>query len=860
MREREAGQAAAARALGGATLLWRERAHDAWGWRWLDDVLWDVRYAVRVLRTNPGFTVVAVLTLALGIGVNAAVFTVTNTVLFRGFPHVDPGSRLVYLDSRQDGRGCCVSYPDFEDWRAEARSFRGMALVSNGGLRLTVKDRAGAPEACDATQLSGNAFKVLGQQPTLGRDFSPADLAPGAAPVAILSYRFWTRRYSRDPTVIGRTIQVDDIPTTVIGVMGAGFYFPHSRIDVWLPIVPTEGVFFGASHSRDVLRERGRRAFWFAFGRLADGATPRTAGAELAAIGARLARAYPATNGGVVPVVRTFSEFYIGPNASVMYATMWGAVGFLLLIACANLANLLLGRAMDRAREISVRIALGAGRWRIVRQLLVESVILSLVGGALGWWVAVLGVRSYESVATPPTSYTRWDYAIDARVVLYVIAISVATGLLFGLVPALRLSGTDVNSRLKNGGRSAIGGRRGQHLSTLLVTGEMALAIVLLAGAGVMVRSFLTVRAADIGVDAGNVLTAAVALPPARYPDPAVQRAFFRELVARVEALPGVESVALATRLPTLPTPRVPYEVAGATPVDPLRRPTVLSLAIGPRYFDTLGASVLAGRSFSDADETAAAKVAIVSRQCARALWPGMDPVGKRLRLFTGSAPDAWLTVVGVASDIVQNDVTAQRFDPVVYVPFWQTPANGILIARTRVPPTAAASAVRHAIQALDGDLVIGSGLGSIEGPASLTQTLEFNAWNTRTNSGLFAIFAGFALLLASVGLYAVMAHAVSRRTQEIGIRTAMGATARDIAALVFGDGMAAVGIGLIIGLLGSLGLNQLLRAQLVRVSPSDPVALTIASGVLVVSAAVGCWIPARRAAHVDPIVALRHE
>ncbi len=808
----------------------------------LDGIVQDVRFAARALRRSPGFTCVAIATLAVGIGVNAAVFTVTNAVLFRGFPHVDPNNRILYIGTNHG-----VSYPDFQDWRAQAKSFDGMAVVANGGLRLIVNDTG---NVADGTELSANSFQVLGQKPILGRDFAPFDAVPGAPSVTILNYRFWERSYGKDASLIGKTIRLNGSPTTVIGVMAPGVDFPHYRVDLWVPLAPTPE-----------LEKRETRVLWFAFGRIKKGVTMRSAQAEMETIGRRLENSYPLTNRGVRPRVWNFQEFF-GRNAAAFYGAMWGAVGFVLLIACANLANLLLARAIGRGREVSVRIALGASRWRIIRQLLIESLMLSTIGGLLGWLIAIGSVRAYDLLSHPPSSYDRWDFAMDYRVVAYLAAISIATGLLFGLAPALRLARLDVNATLKDGSRNATGDRRGKGLSALLVIGEMALAVVLLAGAGLMIRSFLKIYRAELGVTTANVLTAAVRLPSARYPGAPAQTAFFERLVTRLKSLPGVDSVALADSLPGLYAPRLTYELAGAPPVDERSRPTLSAVVAGPHYFRTVGASVLSGREFNDFDGPSGIPVAIVNQRFANQHWPGEDPLGKRLRLFEGKTADAWRTVVGVASNIVQNDGTGQTFVPVVYVPFRQkSSADMAVLARTRVPPGSLESAFRHEIQAMDSELVIYSGLGSIAGPKPLTDSLALNNyWSQGVNAALFLIFSAIALLLASVGLYAVIAHSVSRRTREIGIRMAVGATARDILKLVFLEGMVPLGIGLTIGFAASLAVDRILKSELVGVSPSDPLTLIVAATVLILAAMLGCWIPARRAMCVDPMEALRHE
>ncbi len=625
--------------------------------------------------------------------------------------------------------------------------------------------------------------------------------------------------------------------------MPPGFSFPQKQ-DLWVPLIPAPD-----------LRRREARTLWVAVGRLASGATVESARAEMDTIGRRLARAYPRTNRDQPPVVQTFDQFFIGPDAALIYGAMWAAVGFVLLIACANLANLSLARSIGRSREISVRIALGAGRWRITRQLLVESLMLSALGGAAAWWIAKAGVRVYAIAMASKSPWLIVDYMMDGRVLGYLVAISIGAGLLFGLAPAIRLSRLDANTSLKEGGRGATAGRRARGLSSLLVSAEMALAVVLLAGAGVTVRSFLNVYTADLGVTTRDVIVASIGLPPVRYPGAEAQVAFFERLEVRLAALPGVDSVALAGAIPTGGALRRPYELAGAPPVDEQRRPTVPALVVGPRYFHTLGATVLSGREFDDRDGRSGVSVAIVNERFAARLWPGQDPLGRRLRLFDGARPGPWLAVVGVVSNVVQSRNSWEKTDSLVYVPYRQMPANQMwVLARTRVPPVSLGTAFRRAVQGLDSAL-------PIFGPFSLAQRLDtLNFWSSAVVAVPFLMFAAIALLLASVGLSAVVAHSVMQRTQEIGVRMAIGATAGDILALVLTQGMLPSGIGLAAGLAASPALTPVLRSALVRVSPADPITFVAAPVVLILAAAIGCMIPARRAMRVDPVVALRHE
>lgn len=799
----------------------------------------DLRYAARGLRRSPGFALTAVTILAVGIGINAAVFTLSNAVLFSGFPSVKDNDRIAYIASDRSLDG--LSYPDVVDWRAQATSFDDLAIVH--GVTVSLSDSTGFPESGDATEVSPETFRLIGASPMLGRDFARGDEVAGAEPVAILSHEFWERRYSRDPAIVGRVIRINGAPTTVIGVMPEGFAFPQKQ-DLWVPLVLTP----------ELLR-RDWRSLWFAFGRLADGATVESARAEMNAIGERLAREYPATNRDYRPAVRTFNEFFIGPSENVVYRAMWGAVAFVLLIACANLANLMLARAIDRTREIAVRVALGAGRWRIVRQLVTESLMLAAAGGVLGWWIAKTAVRAY-SLAERGPGFFSWrvlDYTMDYRILGYLVVITIATGVLFGLAPARRLAQLNVNPSLKDGDRGAGTSIAGTRLSSLLVTAEVALAVVVLSGAGLMIRGYLSISTTDPGVTTENVLAAYVQLPVDRYPDAELQTGLFARLEQRLEALPGVESVSFASALPASGSRLAPYEIDDERPAGDQRRPEAAALVVGTDYFRTLEAPVLAGREFEDTDDATRPPVVIVNEYFASRRWPGEEVLGKRLRLVDGETPGAWLTVVGVASNIMQSDTTRQELGPVVYLPHRQTPRSGLwMLARTLIPPASLANDFRRELQALDADLPI------MLGPYPLGQRMAESYWDSELYARLFVIVAAIALLLAAAGIYAIVSYSVARQTQEIGVRMAIGANPRDILVLVLRQGLPPIGAGLLIGIALSVGLARLLESMLVQVYPTDPGAFAAATGVLLLAALLGCWIPARRAIRVDPVIALK--
>jgi predicted permease len=804
-----------------------------------DGILADVRFAVRALRHAPGFALTAIGMLALGIGANATVFTLSRAVLFSGFPSVADNDRIAYIASSRSS--CCLSYPDFLDWRERTPSLEGIAVVR--GITVSLSDSAALPEGRDATEVSADTFRLIGRAPAVGRDFAAADELPGAEPVAILSHAFWERRYGKDPAILGRVVRVNAVPTTVIGVMPEDFSFPQ-KTDVWLALVPTQP-----------LLQRDNRTLWFAFGRLAPGATFESVQAELDAVGSALAADYPSTNREYMPQVRTFNEFFVGQNENVIYATLWGAVLFVLLITCLNLANLMLARAILKSREISLRMALGAGSWRLVRQLVIESLLLSSIGGFFGWWLTQWAVQVYALADRGPgrTPWRVLDYAVDDRALLYLIAVSVAAGILFGLAPARRLAKLDINTSLKAGERGA--SRAAGRMSAVLVTSQVALAAVLVAGAGLMVRSYLTVTTAEPGVRAAGVLTGYVEPPLARYDTRAARSELFDRVRSRLQDLPSVEAVSMASAPPTWGARQSPYELDGQPPAEASSRTTTSSLVVSPDYFRTLDAPVLAGREFEDTDGTSTVQVALVNELFARRHWPQEQAVGKRLRLFDERAPESWLTVVGVVGNIVQTDMARQQQEPIVYVSSRQAMPGGMWVfLRTRGPPAALADDFRREVQALDADLPV------LLGPYTLEQRLAEAYWNNELYAVSFVGVAAIALLLAATGLYAIVAFSVSTHTKEIGIRMAVGADARHVLKLVFRQGLVPVAAGLTIGLVMSLAMTRLLQSMLVGVAPTDPATLGFAALVLIVAAALGCWVPARRALRVSPVVALRQE
>lgn len=835
---------AALRQFGNVTLI-AEDARALWIPVWLDRIFQELRYGLRTLRRDRAFALTAIVTLALAIGLNATVFAVMNTMLFRGFPLVQRNDRLVYIQEQYPSGTGGITYLDFEDWRAQAHSFEGMAFV--GEKNISVTYGAGRSVDASAFTVSTNIFGLLRVKPTLGRDFVPADEASGAAPVVILNHRFWESQFGGRRDVVGTSVLVNKAPATVIGVMPEGFDFP-TQFDVWMPYVRGPEVY-----------QRAPEAF-LAVARLRDGIDPREARAELETINRRLETAYPATNRGVVPKVDTYSQSWIGPDAPVIYGSLWVAAWFVLLIACANLANLSVARTVGRWRDFSTRIALGAGQGRMMRQIFVESLALTSVAGVLGWWITKWGVRTW-AVETA-SIYQILDYTLDSGTLAYLAAISLAAAILFSLAPMGRVLQIGVNSALKSDAPGVTQSLRGKHLAAVLVAGQMALAIVLLSGAGVLVRSLMNVVSANTGVrDPENVLVGLLTLPSAKYPGPAARLGYIDRFEAKVRAIPGIEDESVASNIPVNFGNQRTFEIEGR-PNPPSGGEVVQFLGVGSDYFRVVEAPAISGRDFNGGDRTATLPVAIVNQSFAARYWPREQPLGKRLRYIDRKKPAEWLTVVGVVPNIMQGDPTRREFKPLVYLPYRQaTTVLGVnFLLRTAVPPEQVAQAVRAEIQKLDPDVILRK-------YTTLKASFRFDpARMDRGHSeiGKYAavapIFAVMALFLAAVGLYAVIAHSVSQRTKEIGVRMAIGAAAEDIRGMVLRDGMLPVAIGMILGLAASVAVNRILQSQLVGVSPYDPVTMAGAPVVLILVALLACLIPARRAMNVDPAVALRHE
>lgn len=805
----------------------------------------DLRFAFRMIRTHRWFSAAVVVTLALGIGINTTVFTLVNAVLFKPVP-LPGGERLVTISNQHLTKANTrppLSLPDYREYKAENKSFAGFEGLSGG--QAVISEQGNPPERYRMARVTSGLFTMLQMAPVLGRGFSAENDQPGAEAVALIGYRVWQNRYAGSRDVIGRAVRINGQPATIIGVMPEGFKFPQDE-DVWLPLVPTEE-----------MEKRGNRDVQV-FALRQPGTSLEQAQADVAVIGQRLAKTFPDSNKDYSPLVRTFHDTYNGDQIRTVFLTMLGAVGCVMLIACANVANLMLSRAIARTREFSVRAAMGATRWQLIRQMLVESVLLSALGGLLGLGLAAGGVRAFD-LATRDVGKPYWiEFTMDWMAFAYFAALSLVSGVAFGLVPALRASRIDLNTALKDG-TAAAGDHRGGKLTATLVVLQVALTVVLLAGAGMMVRSFFAAQTANSFVPADSLLTARLQLPEAkgdRYAEPLARRQFFDQLMPALAALPGVTRAAATPNFPGLGANRRDIEIEGQPIANPEQPPRASMLTQTTDYLPLIGLPVLQGRGFNETDGEAGHEAAVVTREFAAKYWPAESAVGKRFRFIQNKKPGVWLSVIGVSADLVQDQTGRDDHPPLVFVPYRQESWGYMgLLLRTAGNPATLAAPLRAAVQKIDPDLPLTE-------VRTLTAALDRQRWFLVVFGSLFTVFGLVGLLIASVGIYAVVAHATARRTREIGVRMALGSTAGGILRLVLGRGLRQLALGLVLGLGGALGGTHLMKSTGIvgQVSPTDPLVFTAVVGLLVAIGVVACWLPARRAAALHPVTALRHE
>ena len=799
----------------------------------------DLRYSVRMLRKHPGFAFVAVVTLALGIGVNAAIFSVVDSVLWRPLPYSQPERLAILTRELPDGSSFFSMPVDvWREWREQGRLFERVeahvqqTLVMTGGPE---------PEEMLVSRLSPGMLPLLGMQPTLGRAFVPEDAETGNDRVLLLSHALWRSHFGGAADVVGKTITLNEQPWTIIGVMPPRFAFPRKRVQMWAPLAPADAA--GRKERVDVVV------------RLREGLGREEARAELRVLSERLDREKPSREGwgaGLMPMDR----FRVNPGPRRALLLLLGAVGFVLLIACANAANLLLARAATRERELAVRAALGAGRWRLIRQLLAESLLLSFIAGAAGVLLALWCVEILARLTPPELTFLLVnDIDVNSRALLFTIGLSALTGILCGLAPALRMARPDLHPLLKGQARSATADRRQNWLRQTLVVVEVGLSIVLLIGAGLMIRSFLRLQQVSPGYEVDRLLAMTIAPSPQRYAAPELRRGFYDQLRERVAALPGVASVSLSGGIPPV---GAGFSLGAEPEIEgrgKRKHPEELLPfnSVDAAYFQTMGIPLLRGRGFNAEDLPGAPRAIIVNDRMARYYWPGEDPIGRRIR-FSDEAP--WMTVVGVAGDVKAMGPADAMGSMEYYTALSQRRSVSeqmTFAIRTSLAPESLFSSIRDAVRAVDPKQPV----YRLETAARM---LDESLAESRFYLLLMTVFAGSAMLLAAIGLYGVLAFLVTQRTREIGVRMALGAQSRDVMRLVLGQGMRLTLGGLALGLVAALALTRLLKAMLFGVSATDPLTFAIIALLLPAVALLACYLPARRATRVDPLDALRCE
>jgi len=813
----------------------------------LSDLVQNLKYSARTLRLSPGFTAVAILTLALGIGANTAIFSFVDNVLLKPLPYPEPDRIMLVLEHLPSGPFGTTTL-DFLDWQKQTSVFEFVAGQTGWSATLTGTDRSGDadPLLLRGVRVSPSYYDLSRIKPMLGRTFLPEEDQYGRDHVVILSHDLWVNHFGEDRSIVGRTIRLDNEPYTVVGVMPAGSVFDRTAFQIAKPMgfAPFEMT---------------RSLHWLgAFARLKPGVTVQQARAQMDALAAQYAKAYPDTNNGFGIVVNPFADVLVGPQLRTSLYVLFAAAGMVLLIGCANLANLALARGVTRGREVAVRAALGAERGRLIRQFLTENVVLSLVGGALGIGLGYVLIYWLRMEIPPYSLPAEANIQLDGDVLLFALGISVLTGFLFGLAPALQLTKPDLSGVMKEGGRGSTS--RGAHrLRNALVVAEIAVAFVLLAGAGVLIRSFFILQNVDAGFDSTNVLTLGLPTAPAQYPDLTQFSNYLREIRAAVESVPGVRETAFTASLPLRGSAVLPMQLAGTELVNRPLRGLFFYKRVSPSYFHVLGIQVRQGRGLNEQDVKDSPLVVVINERMARRLFPNENPLGQRIlipQLIPGkpaTGPDLTCEIVGVVANekvSALNDTTTAG----VYAPLEQSPAyNPSLAVRASIDPRTLARAIRQAVDKVNHNQAFSD-------VKTMDEIKAESIVSTRLQTVLLAFFSATALLLASLGIYGVISYSVAQRTHELGIRAALGADAKNLVSLVLGGGLTLTVIGLIIGVAGSLAMTRLLASLLFGVEARDPLTMVAAAVTLILVSLMACYIPARRAMRVDPTVSLRHE
>jgi putative ABC transport system permease protein len=806
----------------------------------METILQDIRYALRALfRRNAAFTAVAIITLALGIGANTTIFSLVNSILLSPLPYEEP-ERLVSIYGHNLTRGVSmprVSAGDFADWRNQNEVFSDISAIRFKTFLLTGRSE---PEWISGGAVSASLFHMLGVKPLLGRVFGQEDEQPSRSNVALISHRLWQRVYGSDEGLVGESLTLDGQSYVVAGVLPRGFQFPR-EFDIWVPLT-----------INPALATARRARFLQAVARLKDGVALDQAQTQMDTISRQLEQAHPDTNAGWgVRVVPLYKEV-VGSVGRIVWV-LFGAVGFVLLIACANIASLTLARAITREREVGIRIAIGAGRRRIIQHLLVESCVLAIASGMAGFLLSLWGVRAL--VALAPADIPRIaEVSVTGWVLVFTLVVSALTGVMFGLAPAVNSCNPDLSGVLKEAGRGQAIGNRRPGLFRLLVIFEVALAVVLLSGAGLMIKSFIRLQNVDPGFAPRNILTMRISLPESKYPEAASQAAFFRQLLDGVAALPGVESGGVITELPIGGSNGAfPFTIEGRPQPGPEEQPTAFYNSVSPDYFRAMGIPLVKGHYFGEIDKgDKATRAIIIDEVMARRYWPGEDPIGKRLSITAGKPIPH--EVVGVVKAVKFHGLDLNSIIPAAYVSHVEAPQPSMaLVIRTATDPASLAGAVREELKKIDKDQPMSR-------VSTMEQLLSESLSQKRFYTSLMSAFALIALVMAAVGIYGLMTYSVTQRTQELGVRMALGARPWDVIRLAMGQNLISVAAGALIGLIGAFGLTGLLSSLLYGITPTDPATFAAVVGTLLATALLACYLPARKATKVDPLVALRHE
>ena len=802
----------------------------------------NLRFALRQLRKSPGFTLVAVLTLALGIGANTAIFSVIYAVLLRPLPYPDADRIMILTETGRTIPQIPISFPDYLDWKRDNTVFENIAVSRRESYNLSGLEGR-APEQISGGLVTANFFKVIGLEPQLGRTFTEEEDRVGGPPLAVISDRLWQRLFERTPNVLGRALNFGNQPYTVIGVMPPQIFSPRN-VDVWFPLMRRT--------DNPAWQTRDNHPGMFGWARLKKGVTKETALTELKQIAARLAKQYPESNSAVGVSMAPLLENQVGDYRDSLNLLL-GAVALVLLIACANLANLLAARGAARAREFAVRAAVGASRWQIIRQLLLESLILAVVGGALGLCLAAWGRDLL--VAFSPAGPRFKDLPLDGWVLSFSLILSFVTSLLFGLWPAWQSSRANVQLALKSGGHGSSDSRSARRSRDLLIVAEVALTLILLSGAGLVLKSFANARGLGLGFDPQLLLSARVDLPSPSYLEPSKRASFSDALLEKVSALPGVQNAALASAPPLMTGWQTSFLPEGASEPEPGKLPSAEMNVVTPGYFQTMKTSLLRGRAFEAGDTKDVPPIMIVDQVMVDLYFPGQDPIGKRIRMNSGENGETeFRAIVGVVPHLKVYGFEETGLLPQAYLPLAQLPQNGLVVLlRTTLSPKALEKPVRDIVASLDPAQ-----------PAFEFKTMQERVeetWATpRLMSFLLVCFAILALTLAVVGLYGVMVYNGMRRRREIGVRLALGAMPAQIRMMMLGQGLRLLVAGLFIGFIGAIALSRVVRSVLFGVSANDPLIYASVTGILIVAALFACWLPARRASRVNPIITLRAE